>query len=268
MIEGGDYINIKTKDLTNREFGRLKVLYRTEDKITPSGRHLPMWHCICKCNKEKDILGWHLTSGKIQSCGCLQKEIAKNVNTKRNKYDLSGKYGVGYFNNSDKFFIFDIEDFDVISKYTWYLSNNGYVISSTYKGDGTGGDLIHRVIMGLSNTDERCVDHINHNPLDNRKENLRVCTIQNNNCNQKLSSRNTSNTTGVDYIQNLSKWRARIHANGEEIHLGVFDSFDDAVRARKEAENEYFGEYSYDNSMKIAENNRVESFKRDGCALF
>ena len=40
MIKGGDYINIKTKDLTNREFGRLKVLYRTEDKTKKIYRFL------------------------------------------------------------------------------------------------------------------------------------------------------------------------------------------------------------------------------------
>ncbi len=245
--------DIKTKDLTNQKFGRLKVLYRAEDRITPGGRRLPMWHCICECNNEKDILAWHLTSGKIQSCGCLQKEIAKNVNIKRNRYDLSGQYGIGYFNNSDKFFIFDIEDFEIVSKYTWYLNNGGYVVSSKYNGNDTGCGLLHRIIMRLDDNDKRCVDHINHNTLDNRKINLRICTIQNNNCNRKLLSRNISSVTGVGYIQNISKWRARISVNGEEIHLGVFDSLDDAAKKRKDAEKKYFGEYSYDNSMKIAE---------------
>lgn len=228
-------------------------MYRVDDKITPSGRHLPIWHCICKCDKEKDILGWHLTSGKIQSCGCLHREISKKVNTKRNKYDLSGQYGIGYFNNSDKFFMFDIEDFSIISKYTWYLSNNGYVISSTYKGNSTSVDFIHRIVMRLNSADERCIDHINHDTLDNRKANLRICTIQNNNCNKELLSRNTSSITGVDYIKKLMKWRARINVNGTSIHLGVFESFNDAIKARKDAEDKYYGEYSYDNSMKIAE---------------
>lgn len=241
---------IQTKDLANEKFGRLKVLYRVDDRITPSGRHLPMWHCLCDCSKEKDILGWHLTSGKIQFCGCYQKEIARDVNTKRNKYDVSGEYGIGYLNNSEKTFLFDKEDYDKIASYTWYLSDNGYVISSTYRNTNEEKVvLLHRVVMGLTDDDAECADHIDHNTLDNRKSNLRVCTIQKNNCNQKVSSKNTSGITGVSFHKQTQKWRARINFCGEEIYLGTYIKLEDAIKARREAEDKYFGEYSYRNSM-------------------
>ena len=216
-----------------------------------------MWHCRCDCGKEKDISGWHLTSGKIQSCGCLQKEIAQEANTKRNTYDLTGDIGVGFLNNSDKTFIFDKEDIDKISNYTWYLSNTGYVVTSTVR-NVSKIKLLHRVIMNLPDDDNRCVDHINHDTLDNRKVNLRICTISNNHANQKKSSRNTSNVVGVDFISRLNKWRARIRVNYKDIHLGTYNDFNKAVKARKQAEEKYFGDYSYDNSMNIAQKNKLE----------
>ena len=55
---------------------------------------------------------------------------------------------------------------------------------------------------------------------------------------------------------------ANNHANGRAYgkmyHLGRFEDFDDAVRARKEAEDKYFGKFSYDNSMKEENNNELQ----------
>ena len=66
--------------------------------------------------------------------------------------------------------------------------------------------------------------------------------------NVKIRENNTSGVTGVDWSKKYQKWRARICVNKKEIHLGQFEEFDKAVAARKEAENKYFGEWSYDNS--------------------
>ena len=61
------------EDLTGKKFGKLTVLYRTEDYIQPSGQHKRMWHCKCECGNECNIRASDLKSGNTKSCGCFQK---------------------------------------------------------------------------------------------------------------------------------------------------------------------------------------------------
>lgn len=68
---------MKTKDLTGREYGRLKVLQRAENR---AGR--VCWRCLCECGTIKDIPAKTLLNGTTQSCGCLQKERASEANGK------------------------------------------------------------------------------------------------------------------------------------------------------------------------------------------
>jgi hypothetical protein len=86
----------------------------------------------------------------------------------------------------------------------------------------------------------------------NRKVNLRVVNASQNAMNYKVSSNNKSGTRGVIYDTKSKKWRAEIKINGKHISLGRYDKLEDAVAARKAAEEKYFGEYSYDNSRKDA----------------
>ena len=68
--------------------------------------------------------------------------------------------------------------------------------------------------------------------------------------NKVLLNTNSSGVTGVGYRKSYETWRARITVNKKNIYLGDFDKFEDAVKARKQAEEKYFGEHSYDNSLK------------------
>ena len=101
------------------------------------------------------------------------------------------------------------------------------------------------------------VDHINHIRTDNRKCNLRVVDRSLNQRNLPLSKRNTSGVVGVWFNKDANKWVAEIRLNYKKISLGYFINKEDAIKARKEAEEKYFGEYSYDNSMKIAKENGI-----------
>lgn len=80
------------------------------------------------------------------------------------------------------------------------------------------------------------VDHINGNRSDNRITNLRAVTRTINARNMKKSSANKSGVTGVSFFKAGRKWQARIMDCGKYRHLGYFQSFDDAVAARKNAE--------------------------------
>lgn len=93
------------------------------------------------------------------------------------------------------------------------------------------------------------VDHVNHDTTDNRKKNLRIATRSQNMMNRKIYSNNTSGTVGVKQYGTNNKWSADISVNGTRIYLGSFENYDDAVKSRKQAEEKYFGKWSYDNSV-------------------
>ena len=83
------------------------------------------------------------------------------------------------------------------------------------------------------------IDHINGDRADNRWTNLRHANNTENSRNTKIACNNSSGVTGVCFNKREQKWRAAIGNNGKVISLGDFDNFDDAVRARKEAEKLY-----------------------------
>ena len=105
--------------------------------------------------------------------------------------------------------------------------------------------------MGVGFRDKHTyVDHIKHINYDNRKSELRIGTQSENNMNRTVQKNSTSGVTGVNYLKRNNKWRAMIEFNKQRHYLGVFENKEDAIKARKEAEEKYFGEWSYDNSMK------------------
>lgn len=240
---------IKVKnDLTGTKFGHLTVLKQAEDYISPRGRHLAMWWVSCDCMSTEMFItqGVALLSGRTISCGCHLKNKLK----KFNKYDLSGDYGVGYTSSGEEFW-FDLEDYDKIKDYCWYYSD-GYVTSHEIN-NSRQIVLLHKLIMGSYPSE--IVDHINHpktgeNKYDNRKQNLRVVTQSQNCMNQHKRSNNTSGVKGISWYKDRNKWGVKITANGKQIHLGFFneDEFEDAIKARKDAEQKYFGKYNFNNN--------------------
>lgn len=239
---------VKSKnDLTGQKICYLTVIKQAEDYIKPDGTHVARWLCKCDCGNDNVIVRNDAIGKSTKSCGCLQRKIAKetmyNNAKKYNTYDLSGEYGIGYTTKGEEFY-FDLEDYDLIKDYCWWLNDSGYLIA--------GKSLrMHRLIMNVSDKNS-LIDHINHNTKDNRKSNLRIATNSQNNMNSKMPNNNTSGITGVSWNKLYDKWEAHISVNGKKMYLGLFDKFEDAAKARKESEEKYFGEYSYDNSMKIS----------------
>lgn len=234
--------------LTGKTFGRLTVIEPDEIKSKSMGRKYYICQCSCK-NKtilsvRADVLG-----KRTNSCGCLQKEIVsqycKNNYTKENRYEFFDGYGVGHTINGESF-LFDSEDFDIIKNRCWHIDKNGYVVCRKINGE----TLMHRLILADTVKKSDIVDHINHKTFDNRKCNLRITTQQRNCFNQSVRKNNKSGVSGVMYSQDKHKWVARITYSGKNIHLGYYKTKDEAVIARQEAEEKYFGEYSYKNSIE------------------
>lgn len=80
-------MNRKYQDLTGQKFFRLTVLYRADDFIAKSGKKRIVWHCVCDCGNETDVLAQNLVSGSTKSCGCYNREAAHN----RKVVDLTGQ---------------------------------------------------------------------------------------------------------------------------------------------------------------------------------
>lgn len=102
---------------------------------------------------------------------------------------------------------------------------------------------LHRLLMQA--TANIKIDHINGNGLDNRRSmNLRFATDAQNGSNRhRLDPNNTSGRTGVHWHTRNHKWTANIGYADRLIHLGSFETFEEAVRAREEAEIHYHGEF-------------------------
>lgn len=94
--------------------------------------------------------------------------------------------------------IVDDEDYDSLNNFKWRIHSGGYAVRNTSRKDGQRKIIyMHREIMKLKENEEFVVDHINHNKLDNRKINLRVCTQQQNNFNKTSLKNSSSKYKGV-----------------------------------------------------------------------
>lgn len=103
---------------------------------------------------------------------------------------------------------------------------------------------VHRVIWEMHNgpiPSGMQIDHIDHNSQNNLIQNLRLVTMQQNNKNHPISSRNSSGSVGVYFIKSSGRWCSQITVNGKVKHLGTFPDISQAIERRKmaEIENDY-----------------------------
>ena len=229
------------KSLIGNQFGELTVIEQVDDYIDPSGAHRAKWKCLCSCGNECSVVGNHLKNEHTTSCGCKSIQMLVERSKKYNEYDLSGEYGIGYTSNTHQPFYFDLSDYDKIKDICWIES---HLDKATHElighMPGTKGKIINmHILLGYKG-----YDHIDRNELNNRSNNLRKCTHQENDCNKSKLNTNTSGITGVSLKKSTQKWVAYIMYMGTQYHLGYFISKDDAIRARLKAEQRYFGEFA------------------------
>lgn len=172
---------------------------------------------------------------------------------KYNEYDLSGDYGI-CFTTKNEPILFDLEDYDKIKDYCWYIDPDGYARTNVTLENGKRTMwMMHSLITNTIDNPLHMADHIhgNNTRLDNRKSNLRVATKSQNNINQKIRKDNSSGYKGINWDKQHNKWVVRIQTNNKRVFIGRYKSLDDAIAARQKAEDKYHGEWSYDNSQLI-----------------
>lgn len=144
--------------------------------------------------------------------------------------------------NSNLSAIVDRKDFSKCLKFQWKISKRGYV----YKTTG-GFALLHRFLLGLSLGDGKVVDHKNHNLLDNRKSELRICTQLQNKANLIKKKKASSKFKGVSWITQKRKWRVTLQLNYKCISLGCFYDEIHAAKVYDIWAKHYFGEFALTN---------------------
>ena len=212
------------KDITGNRYNTLVVLERAENI---NGR--VAWKCLCDCGKETIVRTGDLTIGRNKTCGKCDAVYHSVL------YEFKDGYVIGHSTSGKKFYI-DEEDLFKIKLYNIYVHKNDYV-SFFLNGESMS---LHRFLMNPP--DDMVVDHINRKPYDNRKSNLRICTRAENQRNTTVSKRSKSGILGV--YPDGKCWSAEITINRKKKYLGYFENIEDAIRARKEAELKYFGEFA------------------------
>ena len=132
------------------------------------------------------------------------------------------------------------DEFKYLLENKWCLSANRYAC----RREKNSGKIIlmHREIMKAKKGEY--VDHINGNGLDNRIENLRICTQQENTRNKKKPIHNTSGYKGVCWDKQMKKWRVQIKHKNTNSYIGLFNDLITAAKEYDKKAKEIFGEFA------------------------
>lgn len=143
----------------------------------------------------------------------------------------------------NKFALVDDEDYIFLMQWKWRYKN-GYAMTG---GKKTKLIRMHRLLLQTPQGYD--TDHVNCNKLDNRRENLRICTSAQNKMNNQIRSDNKSGYKGVSFCSNRNKWQAFICVNKKSLYLGLYDDKKEAARAYNNAAAENYGEYARINDV-------------------
>jgi len=229
----------KANGLIGQRFGSLEVISR--DTTKPQGHgHKIYWNCRCSCGDHVSVRSDHLRGGKIKSCGHI---LGDNTKTDAIEKAIKNNYIVARYDDYSEVSLngmVTLVNNDVAEKIigcNWLLSTAGYLCRH-----GNDGKWIwlHRFIINAAENAK--VDHKNRNRLDNRRENLRICTDEENARNAKIHKDNKCGFKGV--YQSGNKFYAKISVSGESIPLGSYDTPEQAHAAYCKAAVKYFGEFA------------------------
>jgi hypothetical protein len=145
----------------------------------------------------------------------------------------------------------DDDLFEYLNQWKWCANNkNGkfYVVRNiTVSKNKQNSIFMHRFIMKPDKG--MVIDHLDGNPLNNQKNNLRICTHAENMRNSKISINNKSGYKGVSYQEDRNNYRASIKFNNKKINIGDFIDPIDAARAYNAAALKYHGEFAHINKI-------------------
>ena len=211
--------------------------YRIKDWTCYSHRGRIEFHIEKKTlSLAKYILGINDKSRKVIFLDKNPLNFRKSNLFSWNTYEFFDGYVVGTCSDGQTYKI-DAEDYAIVSKYLWHVDGNDYLLARV----GKTAIKMHRLIMGVLDDPDVEVDHIHHDTHDNRKSQLRLVNRSVNCYNRRIMGKNTSGVTGVYWSKSAQKWCAQINKQNERIYLGSYSKIEDAIMARRNAEQKMFG---------------------------
>ncbi|SDP00958.1 HNH endonuclease [Selenomonas ruminantium] len=152
----------------------------------------------------------------------------------KNQYEIRGDTAYIYDSNGELFLV-DADDVEKIAPFRWHCrkGEKSYVIGNAPHKKKI---YLHRYLLQVGDFQLK-VDHKNHNPRDNRKSNLRICSNWENSVN-----RSDRDKAGVSYRKDKKKWRAYINLKYRQINLGYYSTEKEARAVRKKAVAALYGE--------------------------
>lgn len=148
--------------------------------------------------------------------------------------------------------LIDDEDYFWVSRHNWHYAKKkkdgklGYAKRARKVKGKTSFVRLHRAIIAAPIHLQ--VDHIDGNPLNNQKSNLRLCTNKNNSTNSD-TKRGKSGFKGVSWHKGMGGWRVRVRKDNKELQVGYFKCPIEAAKAYDAAAIEQYGEYARTNKM-------------------
>ncbi len=211
----------KKLDLTGKRFGRLTVIEETTKRYFNS----IVWKCKCSCGNEIFVPASRLKNQTTKSCGCLHRDITQELS----KNDLTGKrFGrLTVIKDSGK----RTSNRNVI----WICKCDCGKTISVVGNSLTSGNTQSCGCLQIETNKNNNEKYITNQFRINFVENTALDQLT-----KKVSKNNKSGTKGVCWRRKTGKWRARIGIFGKDIYLGEFENLEDAVNARKRAEEKYF----------------------------
>lgn len=215
---------------SGERFGKLVAV----ESVARDKYRRAVWLFRCDCGNTMYGTSKSVIHGKKTDCGCEKRLTRINWHWK-NPYRIENGIAHVVVGSNGETMICDAEDWERLSHSVWRINQHGYALGR---------------IAGKVKVFSRCVadcpdgmqvDHINRDPLDNRKCNLRIVTQFENSLNKKLRVENISGMTGVTWEPRTKKWRVQITKDGRSNWIGRFADVSEAKAARLKAEIQYFG---------------------------
>ena len=144
----------------------------------------------------------------------------------------------------------DEADYHRFRHYNWFLSKTGYAVGYVPVDGRHTLTYLHRLILQPGEGEQ--VDHVNGDPLDCRRANLRIATPSQNGQNRRVSSRSKTQLKGVGWHKGRGRYHARIQLEGIRVHLGFFDDKETAALVYDAAARLLFGEFALCNYPECA----------------